>query len=115
MPIRHPGLHAHLRRAVLGRWRREETGASRLRPRGTRRLPPTLQTPRPDGGYPTDALRGPGNGERHRSRPWGPGVTPVVQWEGKGLGRFDASQDAVFSALFDRLVGPADKVCVHER
>jgi hypothetical protein len=27
------------------RWRREETGTSRLRPRGTGRLPPTLRVP----------------------------------------------------------------------
>ena len=45
----------------------------------------------------------------------GPGVTPVVQWEGAGLGRFDARQDAVFNAVFDRLVGPDDKYCAAER
>ena len=32
------------------RWRREETGASRLRPRGTGRLPPTLHTKARSGG-----------------------------------------------------------------
>jgi len=45
----------------------------------------------------------------------GPGVTPVLQWEGKGLGDYDARQDSVFNALFDKLVGPNDKVCVPER
>jgi hypothetical protein len=45
----------------------------------------------------------------------GPGVTPVVQWEGKGLGQFDATQDAAFNSLFDRLVGRDDQVCVRER
>ena len=45
----------------------------------------------------------------------GPGVTPVVQWEGKGLGPFDAAEDVVFNSLFDRLVGHDDKVCVRER
>lgn len=69
----------------------------------------------PPPGYPSRAPRGPGNGERHRVTAMGPGVTPVVQWEGKGLGRFDAREDAVFNALFDRIVGPDDKVCVSER
>ena len=45
----------------------------------------------------------------------GPGVTPVLQWEGAALGRYNAQQDATFNALFDKLVGPDDKVCVPER
>jgi hypothetical protein len=45
----------------------------------------------------------------------GPGVTPVVQWEGNGLGRYDPAQDAVFNALFDELVGRGDAVCRNER
>jgi hypothetical protein len=45
----------------------------------------------------------------------GPGVTPVLQWEGKALGAYDAKQDAAFNALFDKLVGPGDRVCVPER
>lgn len=70
---------------------------------------------KPPPGYPSDAPRGPGNGERHRVTVMGPGVTPVVQWEGKGLGPFDAAEDVVFNSLFDRLVGHDDKVCVRER
>ena len=66
-------------------------------------------------GYPVRELRPPGNGERHRVTVMGPGVTPVLQWEGKSLGAYDARQDAVFNALFDKLVGPSDKVCVPER
>ena len=66
-------------------------------------------------GYPVHELRPPGNGERHRVTVMGPGVTPVLQWEGKALGAYDARQDAVFNALFDKLVGPNDKVCVPER
>jgi hypothetical protein len=69
----------------------------------------------PPPGYPSRAPRGPGNGERHRVTAMGPGVTPVVRWEGKGLGRFDRARDAEFNALFDRLVGPADRVCTNER
>jgi len=45
----------------------------------------------------------------------GPGVTPVLQWEGKGLGAYDSRQDSLFNALFDKLVGHNDKVCVPER
>ena len=54
-------------------------------------------------GYPTRELRPPGNGERHRVTVMGPGVTPVIQWEA-ALGRYDPQQDAVFNALFDRIV-----------
>jgi hypothetical protein len=45
----------------------------------------------------------------------GPGVTPDVQWEGAPLGRYDEGQDDAFNALFDRLVGPDDRVCSNER
>ena len=38
----------------------------------------------------------------------GPGVTPIVQWEGAGLGRYDSAADRAFNTLFDRLVGPGD-------
>ena len=71
------------------------------------------QTPPP--GYPTAEVRGPGNGERHRATAMGPGVTPIVQWEGAGLQRFDAVADRTFDTLFDRLVGAADGVCRAER
>jgi hypothetical protein len=66
-------------------------------------------------GYPTHELRPPGNGDRHRVTVMGPGVTPVIQWEGAALGRYDPQQDAVFNAFFDRLVGAGDRVCVPER
>jgi hypothetical protein len=71
------------------------------------------QTPPP--GYPTAELRGPGNGERHRVTAMGPGVTPIVQWEGAGLQRFEPAADRAFDTLFDRIVGPADGVCRTER
>ena len=66
-------------------------------------------------GYPTRVVRPPGNGERHRVTVMGPGVTPVVQWEGPALGRYDPQQDGEYNALFDRIVGPDDRVCVPER
>ena len=65
--------------------------------------------------YPSRDLRGPGNGDRHRVTVMGPGVTPIVQWEGAGLRSYDAGSDRVFNALFDRLVGPADDACTRER
>jgi hypothetical protein len=45
----------------------------------------------------------------------GPGVTPVLQWEGKALCAYDPKQDAVFNDEFDKLVGPDDRVCRPER
>ncbi|MDQ3992785.1 MAG: hypothetical protein M3229_03910 [Actinomycetota bacterium] len=69
----------------------------------------------PPPGYPSREPRGPGNGERHRVSVMGPGVTPVVTWEGAGLGRYNAVQDEVYNELFDRIVGPDDKVCAAER
>jgi len=65
--------------------------------------------------YPSRDLRGPGNGDRHRVTVMGPGVTPIVPWEGAGLRSYDAGSDRVFNALFDRLVGPADDACTRER
>ena len=69
----------------------------------------------PPPGYPSREPRGPGNGKRHRVSVMGPGVTPVVSWEGDGLGRYNRAQDAVYNELFDRIVGPDDKVCTAER
>ena len=66
-------------------------------------------------GYPQRVVRPAGTGERHRVTVMGPGVTPVLQWTGAALGRYDAQQDEIFNALFDRIVGPDDKVCVPER
>ena len=71
------------------------------------------QTPPP--GYPSREPRGPGNGERHRATVIGPGVMPVLRWEGRGLRRYDAADDQAFNGLFDRLVGPDDKLCASER
>ena len=71
------------------------------------------QTPPP--GYPDSAPRGPAVGDLHRVTVMGPGVTPDVQWEGAPLGPYDSAQDAVYNALFDRLVGADDGVCARER
>jgi hypothetical protein len=69
---------------------------------------------RPPPGYPDRSVRPPGNGERHRVTVVGPGVTPDVQWEGRGLGPYDAAQDSVFNRLFDEIIG-LDPVCAAER
>jgi hypothetical protein len=69
----------------------------------------------PPPGYPSREPRGPGNGERHRVTVMGPGVTPVVRWEGEGLRRYSAAADRQFNSIFDRLVGPGDKLCMPER
>ena len=44
----------------------------------------------------------------------GPGVTPVIQWEGAGLGRDDAARDVGFNALFDSFLAN-DAACRNER
>jgi hypothetical protein len=69
---------------------------------------------KPPPGYPSDDPRGPGNGERHRVTVAGPGVTPIVQWEGPGLGVYDHRRDELFNRLFDRLLRD-DRVCTRER
>ena len=69
----------------------------------------------PPPGYPDRQPRGPAIGDVHRATVMGPGVTPDVQWVGKPLGTYDPLRDAGFNDLFDRLVGPNDRVCTNER
>jgi hypothetical protein len=69
----------------------------------------------PPPGYPDRSPRGPAVGDAHRVTVLGPGVTPDVQWVGPALGAYDAARDSGFNALFDRLVGPNDRVCAPER
>ena len=69
----------------------------------------------PPAGYPVRTPRGPAIGDEHRVTVLGPGVTPDVQWVGPSLGAYDPVRDRAFNAMFDRLVGPSDKVCVNER
>jgi hypothetical protein len=93
-------------------WKRD-TGIVTHRQNGAFCYSFVAQAPPP--GYPSREPRGPGNGDRHRVRVMGPGVTPVVQWEGAGLRRYSAASDRVFNKRFDRLVGPEDRVCAPER
>ena len=68
-------------------------------------------------GY-SDGDRGPGNGQAYRLTVEGPGVTPDVRWEGKGLPNFDSNNpehlayEDQMNATLDQ-VAAADKLCTH--
>jgi hypothetical protein len=68
----------------------------------------------PPAGYPKATPNGNGLGERYRVSAMGPGVTPIVQWEGPRLGAFDAALQAEATRLFDELLG-GDAHCARER
>jgi hypothetical protein len=66
------------------------------------------------GGYPSNEPRGPGLGDRHRITVMGPGVTPVLRWEGTRLGAYDRDRDAAINRIFDDILG-GDEKCAPER
>jgi hypothetical protein len=68
----------------------------------------------PDRPYPNRPKRPPGNGKRHRVTVAGPGVTPDVEWEGAGLGRYSPARDQSFNARFDQILS-GDRICAPER
>lgn len=68
----------------------------------------------PPKGYPSDKPHGNGLGERYRISVMGPGVTPIVQWEGAKLTRFDASAQAQATQAFDQILA-GDAHCAPER
>jgi hypothetical protein len=70
------------------------------------------QRPRP--GYPSSDLRPAAPGKRFRVTVIGPGVTPDVEWEGDGLGRYDREADTRTNATFDSLMA-GDSRCAPER
>ena len=92
-------------------WKRDAAKATHLR-NGAFCYSFVPQKPPP--GYPSSGFRGPGNGSRHRVTVMGPGVTPIVQWEGAGLGRYDPVRDQAFNSAFDRILA-GDRVCSRER
>ena len=49
----------------------------------------------PRGSYPPGPTRPPAQGERYRLTVRGPGVTPIVRWEGAGLPDYDAANPAL--------------------
>ena len=53
-------------------------------------------------------------GDRHRVTVMGPGVTPVLRWEGAALGRYDRDEDSVYNKLWDEYLG-SDRGCAPER
>ena len=98
--------------SVYGRgWKRDAAKVTHARNGG---FCFTFVPQRPPPEYPSERLRGPGNGERHRVTVMGPGVTPVIQWEGPGLGRYDPAKDRAYNELFDRMLG-GDRACAAER
>ena len=92
-------------------WRRDAAKATHL---GNGGFCYSFVPQRAPAGYPTAEVRPPGNGERHRVTVSGPGVTPIVQWEGPGLGAFDRRLDATFNRLFDTFLA-GDRYCARER
>jgi len=69
---------------------------------------------RPFGGYPSQEMRPPAAGERHRVTVGGPGVTPVMQVEIPGLTAADMPRDAEFDSVFDQVMA-GDRICAGER
>ena len=74
---------------------------------------------RPFAGYPSQEPRPAAPGSRYRVSVMGPGVTPVLMWEGSGLPQFDGSAahhaiEADANAAFDRVMA-GDRICARER
>jgi hypothetical protein len=92
-------------------WKRE-SGILVHRPTGTFCHSFVPQKPFP--GYPSQAMRPAAPGERYRVTVMGPGVMPVLQWEGRGLTNADKARDREFDDRFDQVMA-GDKICVGER
>jgi len=92
-------------------WRRE-AGILAHTPTGTFCHSFVPQKPFP--GYPSQALRPAAPGERYRVTVMGPGVTPVIQWEGPGLTSADRASAASITAVFDEIMA-GDRRCAGER
>ena len=66
-------------------------------------------------GYPNaGGTRPAAPGDRYRVTVMGPGVTPVLQWEGADLGRFDRTEDEAINKRFDEVMA-GDEICKNER
>lgn len=92
-------------------WKRE-SGIVTHRPTGTFCHSFVPQQPFP--GYPDGRTRPPAHGQRHRVTVMGPGVTPVIAWEGPGLSNEDRPKDGEFDRLFDSIMA-GDRICAGER
>ena len=69
---------------------------------------------RPFPGYPSSAIRPAAPGKLYRITVMGPGVTPVVAWEGRGLTSADRDSAGPVTAVFDELMA-GDPRCAAER
>jgi hypothetical protein len=74
----------------------------------------TFVAQRPPKGYPSEKPNGNGLGAKYRVTVMGPGVTPIVRWDGRKLLRFDPALQSDASAKFDEILG-GDKHCAPER
>jgi hypothetical protein len=92
-------------------WRRE-SGILAHKPSGT--FCHSFVPQKPFSGYPSQTMRPAAPGERYRITVMGPGVTPVVQWEGVGLTAADRASAASITAIFDQLMA-GDARCAAER
>ena len=92
-------------------WRRE-SGILVHTPTGTFCHSFVPQKPFP--GYPSQEMRPPAPGEKYRITVMGPGVTPVIQWEGSGLTAADRASAGSITAVFDELMA-GDRKCAGER
>jgi hypothetical protein len=98
--------------SVYGAGWRRESGILAHKPTGTFCHSFVPQKPFP--GYPSQDMRPPAPGERYRVTVMGPGVTPVVAWEGSGLTSADRAAAGSITAVFDQLMA-GDARCASER
>lgn len=104
--------------SVYGQGWKRESGI--LTHKGTGAFCHSFVPQKPFPGYPNQDLRPPAPGERYRVSVMGPGVMPVLMWEGSGLPSFNAGDpehvriEAEANAAFDRVMA-GDRICRHER
>jgi hypothetical protein len=92
-------------------WKRE-SGILVHKPNGTFCHSFVPQKPFP--GYPSQAMRPAAPGQKYRITVMGPGVTPVIQWEGPGLTQADRAAAGSITAVFDQVMS-GDARCAAER
>ena len=88
-------------------WKRE---SGILTHKGTGTFCHSFVPQKPFAGYPSQDVRPPAPGERHRITVGGPGVLPIMQVEVPGLTKADAQRDGEFNALFDQVMA-GDRIC----
>ena len=74
----------------------------------------TFVAQRPPAGYPSEKPNGNGLGKKYRITVMGPGVTPIVRWEGMSLGKFDSGLQSDAASRFEQILGD-DEHCAPER